>query len=1061
MLAGQFANELPGVNAATQAVFRPAIQRRADSIQMQYASRQFLIGGGRDLDVSGTGLSGLAAQNMTRGFDTIAAESGGALTRKDAVNMMQAGGEQGLLDWAQNSDQIVKTVKTMSGVLGTFAEITGDPDFMNNIKKMGALSRMGIGLNDMDTAVRNMDQYARMAGMDVDQLMQNEGLQGAQMFKGAGLGAGIGMQNRMFTAGQSRQMVAGGAFSEQALDLYGGTEGVGQTMAELNAAYLSKVSQPLMPFLLGNRDADGNLTIDQKKVNQLTSGAISYEDALRQGSARDLRPGDMSDMLSQMKELTTQLGKQMGPEGVQRAAVQAAMDLNKSTGGAMGLRGAAMTMYGEAGGAIVGRMQDADYQIGVMAQMDKEMQRREFEADRAQRESTASTGFLARRGLDFEGPSAYFERAQAGYSDWMGGMEESRRLAAVGMTRFSRGAGYDGISNVKGLRGGQGSAAGYRSDTLSGPAGFLANWARPGAALITGGASELGVYAARRSGVVGAIDEGLGMAGNVIDEGMAIGGDERAMSRYLQNRSGMLGTIQDAITGGPSRAAIEAGLMGNIGTAGLGIAGKLGLFDALGTGQTAEERLAGARKDVQAYRLAAKGDIDALKGGRQELAAMGIGGDVAGRIAAGQGRSAGWEKVASYALMTNPATMGAGVVNAGLQLAGVDTFGALGINLGESGEAIGDQRIADAAGISLSKVQGMSAEAKASLISDVRMRMTTEQRAEFDVTSRDMINLGETERIGKQYLRSGAAASKRVDEVLSKAGLDSYEDLSKAEKSALAAVAGSGTEENRKYMAIAALFDTNAADNKALAEQMFQQLQKDDPDGPEGAKKKLVKAQRMLTAMDSDARDALVSSITGLISGESSVTDMLAMGGAGALSHMGGTLAEAQDAMETAAGVERFAATVGKLAEVDDTLTSGVTDDAQLMDRIKNASEEDLANYREVLGAEAVQLALDGDSGSDADLGRFAELSAKATGAGSGKLDISQKRGASSDSTREQASNIAAQKAFFSDLNDSTRNNSSHLRNLTTAVKQNTDAMVGGGAENAKNRARGPDKRKH
>jgi len=1007
-----FAKDIPGVTQATQAIFEPALQRRADAIQGQYASRQFLIGGGTDVDISGTGLSGVAAQRLTRGMDSIADQSGGNLTRKDAINLMQAGGEQGLMDWAQNADQIVETTKTMSKVLGSIAEITGDPDFMNNIKKMGALSRMGIGLADQQQAVRNMDQYARMAGMDIDQLMQNEGLQGAQMFKASGLGAGIGMQTRMFTASQSRQLVAGGAFSEQDLDLYGGTEGVGQTMAELNAAYLSKVSKPLMSYVVGDRNPNtGRFTIDQSRVDKLTSGEIGYEEALRQGANRDMSPTDLADMLSQMKELTTQLGKQMGPEGVQRAALQAAMDLSKQTGGQLSVRAAATSLYDEEVGALVGRMSDRKFQQGVVSQMDAEMRRREFEADKQDRAGVGSAGFLARQGINFEGPTSFLDRKQREVSDFFTQLEEDRRLQAVGVTRFTRGVDVEGFSGVQGLRGDQGTTQEYRSDTVTQI--FDNKLVRGSMALGTLGVTEHQRALLGDTAVGQGLRGGLEAAGGAIDRQTAVFGDERAMSRYLRNRGGVIGTIQDMA------GQNEDSLLNIMGLAGQGT-------------QSTEDRRRQDDALIRAHKIAFGGDTEALAEGRAELESLlGRDGLVEAGSALGAGQGEEW------------------LESKGLGQSGVKML--FDTNVFDTDDkAMSDERLAEATGKSVREIRNLSPEAKGALIKEATLFMTNEDAQEFETKFRDVTRAGMTERIGQQYLRSGAAAGDRLNEALDTVGLDEYDDLSRGEKEAVTAIAGSGTEGSRKYLAIAALLQKGGSENRQVAERLFKELVKVD----DQAHAKFENAKKLVANMKPETRDALIANIEGFVGGGKSMGDMNKMSPEEMLKHMEQTLGQVQTAGEGVKSVERFAATRAALGDVDGSLTEGVEDDEDLMSRVATAEGDTLEQYRSVLGDEAVALAKSGDM-SDEALNEFAALTAQETGAGSGSIELSSKKGATNAATQEQAARIQAQRKIFASLNGATRQNTGAIGNLTSAVNTLNSNLSKSGADSMMEKQRG------
>jgi len=440
MLGGAFAQYIPGVTQATEATFRPAIERRADAIRGQFASRQFMVGASRDLDISGSGLSTSASQALTYDFDRMAGASGGGRNRRDFMEIMQAGGEQGLMDFAQNKDQIVDTVKQLSGIVGTFAEITGDPDFRNNIQKIGQLRRLGVGLNEMNQAVSNMDQYARMAGMDVDQLMQTQGLQGAGIYQGSGLVAGQGLQTGMMGGGQARQMVAGGAVNARNLALYGGVSGMGQRMTEMNASFLSNVAQPLLPYFASEGE-DGKLSINQDRVKAFQSGDVTYQDALRKASEMDMSQGARQRIMGfRGRELTAELGESLGPEGTQQAMVRAIMSIQKDNPN-LDFMTAAELAAGPDGAAMIRNMGNKGYQEGTMRQMQQELDRRRYDA--RQGGGLVQRSFMEKYGPG--DPTSFFGDMQDGVSGYLADYEESKRLEAVGTTRFKRDTGASSI----------------------------------------------------------------------------------------------------------------------------------------------------------------------------------------------------------------------------------------------------------------------------------------------------------------------------------------------------------------------------------------------------------------------------------------------------------------------------------------------------------------------------------------------------------------------------------------------------------------------------------------
>jgi hypothetical protein len=461
---GEMAQFLPYAGEAIAAGLRPALERRYDAIQMQGASRAFMSRAGKDLDISGTGLSSSAAQGLSHDFTRYAKQSGGEYTRQDYSSLMQMSGEQGLLDFAQNREEIAKTTKKLMSVIGTFAEVTGDPDFRSNIQKVAKLRQLGVGINEMETSVKNMEQYARMAGVSLDRAMDTGGQQGAVIYQNSGLNAGQGMKSGVMSMGQASQMVAGGAFTEQELAMYGGKSGVSQSLTEMNAATIQTTMKPLLPYLV-DEDSKGRLTLNKERMANLQAGKITYEDALKQGASKQFSDRGMQNLSgNQSKALVNDLSNQMGAEGTQRLQLETIMSFQKSNPG-ISANSFATSMYGEDNAAILMRLADPTVQRNITQKREEEIQRLQFEAAGKQR---SGPSFLARHGMDFE-----FNAMEKGYdkiSGFIANKEESEMLTAVGVKRFNRG-GYQGAGFAKGS---DFFAAEERfGDSMSGP-GFKA-----------------------------------------------------------------------------------------------------------------------------------------------------------------------------------------------------------------------------------------------------------------------------------------------------------------------------------------------------------------------------------------------------------------------------------------------------------------------------------------------------------------------------------------------------------------------------------------------------------
>lgn len=435
-LVGAFAGMIPGINKVAASAFAPAIQRRADAIQTQFGSRRFLTGG-NNLDFSGQGLSTSAAQRLTHGFDDIAESSNGRLNRRDVANITQISGEQGLLDFASSGDEIKRTVKGLTGLLATMGEITGDPDFRNNLKKMAQLKRLGFSTGEMGTAMRNMDAYSRMSGMDVDQAMQRGGMQGAAIFQGAGLDAASGLRTGMFTQGAAHLATQAGSFDAQTLALYGGKSGVGQLMTESNAAFAAgPLKDALLPYML-RKDKGGKLTVDNEAMLRVQSGEITFQEAIQQGASKF--SGDrkaIEQLTTRSRELTAKVTRNLGAEGVQAMLLNQGQNMADKlntdlTGGLMA------TGLNQDQARVMARMAEKPAFFKNLAkQQQAERRRLLFAAQRAP-EAAEDGGMAGVIMNDILGSP--LEAAQRRASGWLARKEDDTRMEAVGARRLRAG----------------------------------------------------------------------------------------------------------------------------------------------------------------------------------------------------------------------------------------------------------------------------------------------------------------------------------------------------------------------------------------------------------------------------------------------------------------------------------------------------------------------------------------------------------------------------------------------------------------------------------------------
>lgn len=455
-IVGAAAEYIPGVDRVASAIFAPAIRRRVDALQTQFGSRSYL-GSGRDLDYSGQGLSTTASQRMTHDFDSVARDHG--MTRRDVSNIAQASGEQGLLDFSQNGEQIAKSVKGLVGLLATVSEITGDPDFMNNIKKMGQLQRLGFSQHEMGSAMRNMDSFARMAGLDIDQAMQRGGSQGAAIYQGAGQDAASGMNTGMFAQGASKLAVQSGVFDERTLALYGGKSGVTQLLTEANASFSAGPLQKMLPYLM-KKDANGKLVLDKEALQRLTTGQVSFEDAIKQGSSKFHGDKDgLMQLTTNSKEFSSLVTRQAGPESIQQMLMIQGADIADKLG--IDLTGGYMAMgLTNDQSRVMARMAESPKFFDSLRQQQIAERRRlgyDARGTRGKEDITYGFGDSIRDAFDI----SPLDNRQKRTSAALAAQEEDTRLQAIGAQKLRGGAPvydttYDFQGRVVGGRGKRG-----------------------------------------------------------------------------------------------------------------------------------------------------------------------------------------------------------------------------------------------------------------------------------------------------------------------------------------------------------------------------------------------------------------------------------------------------------------------------------------------------------------------------------------------------------------------------------------------------------------------------
>lgn len=358
-------------------VFRPAIEQTVDTAQIMGASQGF-VSTGRDLDISGRGLSVSASGKLMRDFTDIAEASRGRFTRQDLIQVMQASGEQGLLDVAQNKEEIARTVKATTELLGMVAQITGDPDFKNNVKFIGELRRQGASETDYRNILHEIQAGATSSGMQPAEVLATAGNQGAAIYQGVGMSRVQGTRAGVFGAAASSQAIATGTFSPSQIDRLGGRSGMTQRFIEMTGQFAGKTIDPFLPYL-ATSNADGSISVDEDALLKFQSGEIGTDDMIRQGSSKFSNAKDLEKLVNSMGDLKEEIANRMGPQGGLIALVNTIDRTSKELG--ISFESAGRTIMGSAENArlLAAAIQGGALQ-GLRTGLETERQNVHFEA---------------------------------------------------------------------------------------------------------------------------------------------------------------------------------------------------------------------------------------------------------------------------------------------------------------------------------------------------------------------------------------------------------------------------------------------------------------------------------------------------------------------------------------------------------------------------------------------------------------------------------------------------------------------------------------------------------
>lgn len=463
------------------AAFGGTIRNMVDTGGVMGMTQNF-VRSGSAMDKSGSGLNMQSARSLLGQFDGIAAGSRGSLTRRDVMDMARVASDQGLLDSAQNVESIAKAVKNITKLAKGFAELTGDPDWRNNVRLMGQLNRSGVGADDMMGTLRNVTAFGAMAGKDAKTALADAEYMG-RVYQSRGVAAASGLEAGAFGQGVAELVGSSGVLSDRQLNRFGGKEGVANTLGEIGLDFVTS-SDYLMPYL-AKEGNDGKMGIDSAKLDKLRRGEVSLDEMMREGAANVQGPQQMEKLINSLDDLRDEMSKSLGSTGSLAALAGIIKDVQKQYG--VSYQSAATMVTGDKDKArlLTQLMESGKLGGAINDQLAMESERRIFDQQRARRQQVANTsglnaiataandpgilaGATAVGGVaalssplaplvapaallygGYKAGSAIYDQAQEAGTEWYLRQQSQQQAAAMGRNRQFLGIG-DGLSSVTG-----------------------------------------------------------------------------------------------------------------------------------------------------------------------------------------------------------------------------------------------------------------------------------------------------------------------------------------------------------------------------------------------------------------------------------------------------------------------------------------------------------------------------------------------------------------------------------------------------------------------------------
>jgi hypothetical protein len=336
-LAGGIGAPIAAAALVGDRVQQGVAQRRDIMNYLETTSDRYVVAGSPLADPRhGAGFSSAARKEVTeyiRGLDI----KDPMLNTDELTRILKESTQQGLFtgtstmnDFKKRFKDVVDNVKVVATTLHQTLE--------EGIKTIHDLRAVGVDPSRVAGVVGRAEAYGLAAGKSAGEML-NLGLQGAEMFRGTGVGMTIGMESNMMNAVAIRAARDAKMLSDEAVAQAGGEESLAQRMTASSLGFVQTAQGRGFMGMMFNKGLPGT-GFDAGAFNKMVAagGGDLYAGAAR--AAQNLSsPAATVKFEANQAGFATELGKRFGGQGLQVAQMaeitMEATALSKMSGASM------------------------------------------------------------------------------------------------------------------------------------------------------------------------------------------------------------------------------------------------------------------------------------------------------------------------------------------------------------------------------------------------------------------------------------------------------------------------------------------------------------------------------------------------------------------------------------------------------------------------------------------------------------------------------------------------------------------------------------------------------